>query len=153
MAPRILTGSPVHHDKIALISTSSDESIAAQPEETGRKPKPASRFIEKVNPRWLRIPDAVAYSGISRSRLFRLIRDGEVQSACLQESPSSTRGVRLVDRYSIDWLLERLCLPAEERLTQEARALDEQQNALVRKQHEITQQLDAVRGRRKGAKG
>ena len=77
------------------------------------------------------------YSGISRSRLFRLIRDGEIQSACLQERPGTKRGVRLIDRLSLDLLLERLCRPVEARLIEEAQSLEQQQKTLSEKQTQI----------------
>jgi hypothetical protein len=138
MSPRVLPNSPVRHEQVALIATGEEE------------PKLPSRFEDKVNPRWLRIHAAVAYSGISRSRLFRLIREGEIQSACLQERPGTKRGVRLIDRLSLDLLLERLCQPVEQRLAEEAQVLDEQQNLLAKKQHEIEQQLSAIRRRKRG---
>jgi hypothetical protein len=105
---------------------------------------------DKISPRWLRIPDAVKYSGISRSRLFRLIRNKEIESACLQERRGTKRGVRLIDRLSLDLLLERLCRPLEQRLAEEARKLDEQKDQLAAKQHEIERQLNEVRHRKRG---
>jgi hypothetical protein len=125
---------------------------ATESAEAGTKPKNAAlRFNDSVNPRWLRIPTAVRYSGISRSRLFRLIREGEIQSACLQERPGTKRGVRLIDRLSLDLLLERLCQPVEQRLVKEAQSLEEQQKALAKKRSQIEGQLAVVRERRKGS--
>jgi hypothetical protein len=121
--------------------------------EAGTKPKStALRFDDRINPRWLRIPAAAQYSGISRSRLFRLIREGEIQSACLQDRPGTKRGVRLIDRLSLDLLLDRLCRPLEQRLVEEAQVLEQQQKALTEKQTQIEGQLAAERDRRKGGK-
>src|SRR5262245_53338967 len=67
MPPGRVPEFPVHHERVALIAAESGEANA--------KPKSTARFDDRINPRWLRIPAAVKYSGISRCRLFRLIRD------------------------------------------------------------------------------
>jgi len=61
-----------------------------------------------LNPRWLRIPSAVKYSGLSRSRLYELLAQGRIKSICLKSYSKATRGVRLVDRESIDHFMESL---------------------------------------------
>ena len=61
-----------------------------------------------LNPRWLRIPSAVKYSGLSRSRLYELIVEGSIKSICLKSHRDALRGVRLVDRESVDLFMERL---------------------------------------------
>jgi hypothetical protein len=58
-----------------------------------------------LNPRWLRIPSAVKYSGLSRSRLYELLGQGRIKSICLNKA---LRGVRLVDRESVDLFMESL---------------------------------------------
>jgi hypothetical protein len=131
MATRILPPSPVAREKVALIAGESGQT-------------------DRINPRWLRIPAAVKYSGINRSRLFKLIKDGEVQSASLQEKPGAKRGVRLVDRLSLDLLLERLCRPVEQRLVEEAQSVEVQEKALAQKKAQIAGQLAAIRERKKG---
>jgi len=55
-----------------------------------------------LNPRWLRIPAAVKYSGVSRSRLYELLSAGKIRSICLKSHKGAERGVRLLDRESID---------------------------------------------------
>jgi hypothetical protein len=55
-----------------------------------------------LNPRWLRIPSSVKYSGLSRSLLYELVRDGKIRSICLKSRKGAARGVRLLDRESID---------------------------------------------------
>jgi hypothetical protein len=59
-----------------------------------------------LNPRWLRIPGAVKYSGLSRSRLYELLRDGRIKSICVKSHKRAERGVRLIDRESIDLFME-----------------------------------------------
>jgi hypothetical protein len=59
-----------------------------------------------LNPRWLRIPSAVKYSGLSRSRLYELLAQGRIRSICLKAHRDALRGVRLVDRESIDLFME-----------------------------------------------
>ena len=61
-----------------------------------------------LNPRWLRIPSAVKYSGLSRSRLYELLAQDRIRSICLKSHSGALRGVRLVDRESIDLLMESL---------------------------------------------
>ena len=61
-----------------------------------------------LNPRWLRIPSAVKYSGLSRSRLYELLAQGRIKSICLKSYSKALRGVRLVDRKSIDHFMESL---------------------------------------------
>jgi hypothetical protein len=55
-----------------------------------------------INPRWLRVPSAVKYSGLSRSLLYELIAKGKIRSICLKSYKGAERGVRLLDRESID---------------------------------------------------
>src|ERR1700732_4253757 len=61
-----------------------------------------------LNPRWLRIPSAVKYSGLSRSRLYELLAQGRIKSICLKSHHGALRGVRLVDRESIDLFMQSL---------------------------------------------
>jgi hypothetical protein len=60
-----------------------------------------------LKPRWLRIRTAVGYSGISRAKLFILLADGQIKSASIR-SRGKARGIRVVDRESIDRYLESL---------------------------------------------
>ena len=55
-----------------------------------------------LNPRWLRIPAAVKYSGLSRSRLYELLSEGKIRSICVKSHKGAERGVRLLDGGSID---------------------------------------------------
>jgi hypothetical protein len=55
-----------------------------------------------LNPRWLRIPAAVKYSGLSRSRLYELLAKGKIRSICIRANNQTLRGVRLIDREAID---------------------------------------------------
>jgi hypothetical protein len=115
-------------------------------------PKAPSRFDGQINPRWLRINAAVKYSGINRSRLFKLIAEGAVRTASLKEHRGAKRGLRLIDRFSLDLFLETLAKPVEERLVQEANelrleeeALSKEQELLAQKQRTVSQQLAKIR--------
>jgi hypothetical protein len=55
-----------------------------------------------LNPRWLRIPAAVKYSGLSRSRLYELLSERKIRSICVKSHKGAERGVRLLDWESID---------------------------------------------------
>jgi predicted DNA-binding transcriptional regulator AlpA len=61
-----------------------------------------------LDPRWLRIPSAVKYSGLSRSRLYKLPAEDRIRSIWLKSNSRALRGVRLVDRESIDLFMESL---------------------------------------------
>jgi hypothetical protein len=61
-----------------------------------------------LNPRWLRIPSAVKYSGLSRSRLYELLGQRRSKSICLKSHNNALREVRLVDRESIDLFMDSL---------------------------------------------
>jgi predicted DNA-binding transcriptional regulator AlpA len=56
-------------------------------------------------PRWMRIPTAVKYSGLCRSHLYELIAKQKIKSVCLKSHKLNTRGIRLIDRESIDQLM------------------------------------------------
>jgi hypothetical protein len=60
---------------------------------------------QNIPPRWLRIPQAIGYSGIGERTLEKLISSGQVVSAHVL-LPGNTRGVRLIDRQSLDAFIE-----------------------------------------------
>jgi hypothetical protein len=60
-----------------------------------------------VQKRWLRVPAAIAYSGLPRSSLYRLLSQRVIKSASLC-SPGKTRGVRIIDRLELDAVLAKL---------------------------------------------
>jgi hypothetical protein len=62
-----------------------------------------------IQPRWLRIPASAAYCGLSRAGLYILLRTGAIRSTMVYTT-SSARGVRVVDRFSIDAYLEHLMM-------------------------------------------
>jgi len=59
-----------------------------------------------LNPGWLRVPGAVKYSGLSRSRLYELLTERRIKSICIKSHKAAARGVRLIDRESIDLFME-----------------------------------------------
>jgi hypothetical protein len=60
-----------------------------------------------IQPRWLRVPAACAYSGLPRSSLYRLLAQNIIKSAALC-NVGKTRGVRVIDRFELDALLSDL---------------------------------------------
>jgi hypothetical protein len=60
----------------------------------------------KLEARWLRIPAAVAYSSLSRARLYSLLSSGEIRSASIR-AKGRERGIRVIDRLSIDQFIEK----------------------------------------------
>jgi len=57
--------------------------------------------------RWLRVPAACRYSGLSRSLLYRLIGEGKIKSVALRDK-GKLQGIRLISAESIDHLLESI---------------------------------------------
>jgi hypothetical protein len=57
-----------------------------------------------LKPRWMKVPAAVRYSGLSRARLYILLASGEIRSASVRFK-GKARGIRIVDRESIDEFL------------------------------------------------
>jgi hypothetical protein len=53
-----------------------------------------------IEPHWLKIQDAVRYSGLSRSKIYQLI-ESKVRSVCLRDK-DKVRGVRLISRPSLE---------------------------------------------------
>jgi hypothetical protein len=58
-----------------------------------------------LEPRWLKVGAAVTYSGISRAVLYRILAEGKIRSSSLR-SRSALRGIRLIDRASLDAYIE-----------------------------------------------
>jgi hypothetical protein len=58
-----------------------------------------------LEPRWLKVDAAVIYSGISRAVLYRILAEGKIRSSSLR-SPGALRGIRLIDRASLDAYIE-----------------------------------------------
>jgi len=59
-----------------------------------------------IEPHWLKIPGAVRYSSLSRSKLYLEIDRGNIRSVCLRDK-DKTRGVRLISRPSLDLYLAK----------------------------------------------
>lgn len=57
-----------------------------------------------VSPKWLRVEQVQALYGLSRSKVFELIRENQVEAASLT-SHGKSRGVRLISRESLDELI------------------------------------------------
>ena len=149
--PTPSTGNVAYREAVHAALGPEPERVAAPPG-PGAKPERPSRFDDRINPRWLRIDVAVKYSGINRSRLFKLIADDQIRTACLKEHRGAKRGLRLVDRFSLDLYLETLSKPVEERLVTESndllaqeQQLAEQQKALAQKRQTVAKELAKVR--------
>jgi len=59
-----------------------------------------TKRCEPLQPEWVRIPDAMKFSGIGRSRLYELIESGKIRSVCLRKR-EKLRGIRLVSIRSL----------------------------------------------------
>jgi hypothetical protein len=152
MSPRVLSSSPAKSEKIALLELQAPLDPEPAPDPESKPKRRDAHFEDRINPRWLRIDAAVEYSGINRSRLFKLIAEGAIKTACLKEHHGAKRGLRLVDRFSLDLFLETLSKPIEEQLVQQANelhlaeeALAKEREDLAKKQRTIQQQLAEIR--------
>jgi hypothetical protein len=65
----------------------------------------ATKPVEATKPEWYRIPDATRVSGIGRSSLYGLVKEGKVKSVCLRKRNSS-RGIRLINADSLSAFIE-----------------------------------------------
>jgi hypothetical protein len=66
--------------------------------------KEATNHKSTVSPEWLRVEQVQALYGLSRSKVFELVREDQVTAASLL-SPGKSRGVRLISRESLDELI------------------------------------------------
>jgi hypothetical protein len=67
-----------------------------------------------LEPRWLKVGAAVNYSGISRAVLYRILAEGKIRSSSLR-SRGALRGIRLIDRASLDAYIESFATTSGER--------------------------------------
>jgi excisionase family DNA binding protein len=56
--------------------------------------------INIVQAVWLRVPQAVNLTGISRSKIYELLSSGAIRSASLR-NPGQRHATRLIDRESL----------------------------------------------------
>jgi hypothetical protein len=66
--------------------------------------------LHTIEPRWLRVTAAAAYAGVSRAQLYLLLSKGQIKSASVS-AHGRLRGIRVVDRLSIDAFLESRLAP------------------------------------------
>lgn len=72
--------------------------------------------------RYIRMDQAVEYAPFGKSKLYDLLNRGLIKSFVLKER-GCTKGIRLIDKDSIDQYLERAAAAAEsEALSKERRA-------------------------------
>lgn len=72
----------------------------------------------QIEPEWLKIPEAVRFSRICRSKIYTLIRSGKIRSVSLREE-GETKGTRLVSVHSLRRFLESRASGGEEFLKKE----------------------------------
>lgn len=69
---------------------------------------PQIQEVAALKPAYLRIPDAIKYSGIGRSTLYTLMAEGRLKSVALKTHRDNVRGLRLISRDSLDSFLGSL---------------------------------------------
>ncbi|MDF1742031.1 MAG: AlpA family phage regulatory protein [Verrucomicrobiales bacterium] len=65
--------------------------------------KPES--VPALKPEWIRIPEAVRLSGMSRSKIYELMNAGRIRNSSLAEE-GQTKGPRLISYRSLMSLIE-----------------------------------------------
>ena len=71
-----------------------------------------------LEPRWLKVDAAVRYSGISRAVLYRILAEGKIRSSSLR-ARGALRGIRLIDRLSLDAYIESFRIKSVEERKEE----------------------------------
>jgi hypothetical protein len=61
--------------------------------------------LPPIKREWLRLGDAVRLSGIGRSSLYALIKEGKVRSVCVRKK-NAIRGIRIVRADSLRQFIE-----------------------------------------------
>jgi len=83
----------------------------------GTNSKTYNRIIDSyIKPEWVRIPEAVKVSGLSRSSLYELIGSGKIKSFS-NRARGSQRGIRLISYDSLLGFLEDAYLASLEKDT------------------------------------
>jgi hypothetical protein len=58
-------------------------------------PRPASSSTPPLKPEWVRVPEAIRVSGLSRSSIYELIAAGKIKSFSNRQR-GAVRGIRLI---------------------------------------------------------
>jgi hypothetical protein len=64
--------------------------------------------------KWGRVRDAVKHSGLSRTQIYELIRDGSIESFIFKRHPGAVSGCRIVNLQSLDEFLDRMAQAAKQ---------------------------------------
>jgi Helix-turn-helix domain len=65
----------------------------------------ASVDVTTLPVKWLRLPAACAYSGMSRAKLYELMAEGRIKGISVRKK-GNLRGLRLISAESLDAFLE-----------------------------------------------
>ena len=65
---------------------------------------PTSTELTILQPKYLRIPAAVSYSGMSRAKLYQLMAEGQIKSISVRRK-GRVRGLRMILAESLDHFL------------------------------------------------
>jgi hypothetical protein len=62
--------------------------------------------MKTEKPKWLRVQGVRGGYGISKGQLYRLLKTGLIKTASLKTDSANSRGVRLIERASLEAFLE-----------------------------------------------
>lgn len=68
--------------------------------------EPIPSSASSTDPLWLRVPQAVRLTGLSRSKLYELLAAKRIRSASLRD-PGQRHATRLIDRADLLAFIER----------------------------------------------
>jgi excisionase family DNA binding protein len=100
-----------------------------------------------LQPRWLRPATAAKYAGLSKSYIYPAISDGRIRSACLRAHNGASRGIRLIDRVSLDEFLAAHTENNEVRLAREREKLTLRAEILSNAQARLEEKKAALESR------
>jgi hypothetical protein len=63
---------------------------------------------------WLKVKDVLANYPLKLTKLYELMHQRKIRSFVLKDHPGAIRGMRLIDKRSLDIFFERAALEAEE---------------------------------------
>jgi hypothetical protein len=87
---------------------------------------------------------AVKYSGLSKSYLYPAISEGKIRSACLRAHEDATRGIRLVDRLSLDEFIITRNEATEARIAAQREKIVSRREALAARHTRLEQKAEEL---------
>jgi hypothetical protein len=88
--------------KLERLEKMVDQLAAANDQFRLKSPTSTELQAEATRPEWLRLKAAKAYTGFSHSLLYQLMSTNQITSIVIKSDQRNTRGIRLINRHSLD---------------------------------------------------